>query len=100
MAFALGVVWPHANCWTLAAACSGGALSTFLYAPIQRLRVAPERAATLCTAALVLSVLGSFLSLGHSTSPFELAMRFLGGAVCIGGMIVADRMRAITRESA
>ncbi len=79
----------------------GGAFSTLLYAPLQRLRVAPERAPSLGTAALVVSLLGMYLGFtGHSIAPPELASSFLGGALCFGGMIVADRMRAIARESA
>jgi hypothetical protein len=100
IAAALAVVWPHASLWSAAMAFLGGALSTFLYAPLQRLRVAPKRAAALSTAALVVSILGWRLGLGHSTAPWELATRFLGGAVFFGAIIVADRMRALTRESA
>lgn len=97
-AVALAVFWPNARLLSLATALFGGACSTLLlYAPVQRLRVAPERAPAVKTAMLIVSIAGLPFTLGHSATAAELALRFLAGAVCFGSLIVADRMRAIAR---
>ena len=85
----------------VAAAFSGGFVATFLYAPIQRIRVSPRLAPTVGAIAVLFSVVPFIVVAGHSeaVSPSGLVVSFFAVGVLYGGMLLADRMRSIWRES-
>jgi hypothetical protein len=92
----------HGNPDRLVAGLAGALLATFTYAPIQRIRVSPERATTIGTittlASIVVVVVG-MTGLSNVASAVRLAASFVVAATIFFGMIVSDRMRSIWRES-
>ena len=84
----------------LAVALSGGLFATFMYAPIQHIRVSPRSAPTVGAIATLFSLVPFIVVAGHSevVSPSELVVSFVAGCVLFGGLLIADRMRSISRE--
>lgn len=85
----------------VAGGLSGGLVATFLYGPIQHIRMSPRLAPTVGAIAALLSLVPFIMVSGYSetAAPSEVVVSFVAGCVLYGGMLVADRMRSIWRES-
>jgi hypothetical protein len=86
----------------IAAAFCGALLATLTYAPIQRIRISPERATTIgtiSTFAGLVAVLVIFSGLSNLASPLRIVASFVGGGVLFSAIIISDGMRSIWRAS-
>jgi hypothetical protein len=96
---ALSFFWHDAHIVRMEAVLFGSLFATFLYAPMQKIRIAARFVSALAPLVWVVGIVAFFNIVGKSATPSQLVTAFVAGAVFFASFIVIDRLRAISRAT-